>query len=677
MKPIIPFSRHFLTSKRLLPELTQLINNPPLVDNLCCTLLDQYPGLKTLKKLHSKILVDQCLHSSPSITIKLMRAYAARGETGYARHLFDEFTEKNVIFYNVMIRSYNNNYLNFDALVLFRSMLGHGIGPDHYTYPCLLKACSMCGDLRVGLQIHAAVVKVGYDLNLFVGNGLIAMYGKCGCLVEARTVLDGMMSRDIVSWNSLVAGYAQNGKFEYALEVCREMEFSTLQNDKFKPDAGTMASLMPAVTNTSPDNVLYVKEMFMNLEEKTLVSWNVMISVYVNNSMPAEAVELYNQMERKGIEPDSFSIASILPACGDVSALLLGRKIHQCVKRKKLSPNLLLENALIDMYAKCGSLNDARGVFDQMKFRDVVSWTSMISAYGISGRGNDAVELFSKMRNSGLIPDSIAFVSILSACSHAGLLDEGRYYFKLMTERYKLTPRIEHHSCMVDLLGRAGKLEEAYEFIMQMPMVPNERVWGALLGACHVYSNTDVGLVAADNLFRLVPDQSGYYVLLSNIYAKAGLWKNVAEVRMIMKSKGLKKLPGASNVEVKDKVYTFLVGDTYHPQWKKIYEELDVLVGKMKEAGYVPETGSALHDVEEEEKECHLAVHSEKLAIVFAMLNTEPGTPIRITKNLRICGDCHIAVKLISKIAKREIIVRDTNRFHHFQDGVCSCADYW
>ena len=234
------------------------------------------------------------------------------------------------------------------------------------------------------------------------------MYGKCGCLEEAVRVLDEMPYRDIVSWNSLVSAYARNGQFDNALEVCREMELMGL-----KPDAGTMASLLPAVTNTSLDNVSLVKEMFMKLADKSLVSWNVMIAVYVNNAMPAEAVAIFSQMEAHGVEPDAISIASVLPACGDLSALLFGRKIHEYVIRKRLQPNLSLENALIDMYAKCGCLECAREVFDQMKFRDVVSWTSMISAYGMNGKGRDAVSLFSRMQDLGLNPDSIAFVSVL------------------------------------------------------------------------------------------------------------------------------------------------------------------------------------------------------------------------------------------------------------------------
>ncbi|CAL8127709.1 unnamed protein product [Prunus armeniaca] len=678
MKVVTPISRQFSTAKQL-QALTSSIRkaepaprDPALAAQVFGKILDQDPDIRTLKELHSSIVVNQRLRSDASLGIKLMRAYAACGEPRITRHLFDRIPEKNVVFFNVMIRSYVNNHLYQDALLVYKTMSHNGFDPDNYTYPCVLKACSGSDNLWVGLQIHGAVVKVGLDMNLFIGNGLIAMYGKCRCLVEARSFLDQMPCRDVVSCNSMVAGYAQNGRFNDALEVCREMEAF-----KLKPDAGTMASLFPAVTNTSADNVLYVKEMFMKLTKKSLVSWNVMIAVYVNNSMPGEAVDLFLQLEVSGIEPDAVTIASVLPASGDLSALLLGKRIHEYVERKRLRPNLLLENALIDMYAKCGCLQDAREVFDAMKFQDVVSWTSMMSAYGRCGQGHDAVALFQKMQDSGVSPDSIAFVSVMAACSHAGLLEEGQYYFKLMTEVCRIEPRLEHCACMVDLLGRAGRVDEAYSFVKQMSLEPNERVWGALLSACRVYSNMNVGLLAADRLFKLAPEQSGYYVLLSNIYAKAGRWQDVTTVRSIMKSRGIKKIPGVSNVELKDQVHTFLAGDRSHPESREIYEELDVLVGKMKELGYVPETDSALHDVEEEEKECHLAVHSEKLAIVFAILNTDPGTAIRITKNLRVCGDCHIAIKLISKIAKREIVVRDTNRFHHFKDGICSCGDYW
>ncbi|CAA7401532.1 unnamed protein product [Spirodela intermedia] len=630
--------------------------------------------LPTLRRIHSQLLTGGFLPPNPSLAIKLMRAYCACGDPTATRKLFDKSPHRNVIFFNVMIRSYLSHGRHRDALCVFSSMTAHGVRPDHYTYPCLLSACSAAEQLLGGLQVHGAVTKIGLDSNLFVGNTLITMYSRCGRLREAEQVFAGMAYRDAISWNSVIAGCARMGEPSRALEVCKEM----VRSGGARPNAATLASLLSAVTDISTGDVTFLREMFDDMPHRGLISWNAMIAIYANNSMAAEAVELYRRMELEGVEPDAVTFVSVLPACGDLSALALGAQIHDLVRRKKnLCPNLFLENALVDMYAKCGHLRAARSVFDEMTQRDVVSWTSMVSAYGMHGLGADAVALFESMRESGLKPDHIAFVAVLSACSHAGLLEEGRRYFRSMTDQYQLTPTVEHFTCMVDLLGRAGRLEEAYGFVKQMPFKPDERVWGALLSACRLHSNIAVGVAAADHLFKLAPAQSGYYVLLSNIYARAGRWGGVAAVRAAMRRRGVKKTPGWSNVELEGRVHTFLMGDRSHIQSPDIYAELAALVGRLKEAGYVAETESALHDVEEEDKEGHLAVHSEKLAIAFALINTAPGTPIRITKNLRVCGDCHSASKIISKITGREIILRDVHRFHHFENGLCSCRDYW
>ncbi|KAJ8442077.1 hypothetical protein Cgig2_007915 [Carnegiea gigantea] len=546
------FARHFATASRL--PIRRPKHNQQyviLTQEMFNLILDSCPDAKTLKKFHAKLFADQNLYSNHSIALKLIRAYGGCGELGSARNLFDEIPEKNIIFFNVMIRGYVTHLKYQDALCLFKSMSSHVIRADHCTYPCVLKACSGSGNLWVGLQAHAAVYKVGLNLNV--------CWEWISC--NARKVLAGMSVKDIVSWNSMVAGYAQKGNFDDALKICREME-----SMKLRPDAGIRASLLPAVTNTSSENVLFVKGMFEKAADNSLVSRNAMIAV-------------------KG---DS-----------------------QICRKKEFLPNLSVENALIDMYAKCGCLEEARGVFDTMRIRDVVSWTSMISAYGVSGQ------------------------------------------------------------------GRAGRVDESFSFIMEVPVEPNERVWGALLGACRVHSSMNIGLKAADHLFQIVPEQAGYYVLLSNIYAKAGKWKEVNKIRSVMKSKGMKKTPGISNVDYKGKVHTFLAGDLSHPQSKEIYEKLDVLMGKLKEEGYVPATDSALHDVEEEDKEGHLTVHSEKLAIAFSLINTRPPMRIRITKNLRVCGGCHAAIKFMSKVTKCEVIVRDTHGFHTFKNGVCSCSDYW
>ncbi|CAN6478495.1 unnamed protein product [Victoria cruziana] len=637
----------------------------------CEQILDECKSRRASEQAHSQIIVAH-LAGVVSIAIKLVRAYSRAGAIAYARKVFDEVPERNVVLCNVLIRGYCNIHRYEDAVSVYMEMQNCGVSPDKYTFPCVFKASSGLGSLRLGLQFHVVLIKYGLDSNIFVDNALIAVYAKCNDLIGARQMFDEMPRRDVVSWNSMIAGYAQNGCSEEALKLCKEMGLRNV-----KPDAGTMASVLPALTHAKPEGIQLVREMFDRMAYKRLISWNAMIAIYVNNGMASDALELLSKMEEEGVLPDAVTLATVLPACGDLSALEKGKRIHEYILQNGIGPNLFLDNALVDMYAKCGSLSSAREVFDGMTGRDVVSWTAMVSAYGTHGQGQDAIDVFSEMLHSGTKPDQIAFVSVLSACSHAGLLNEGRCYFDCMTREYQITPLIEHYVCIVDLLGRAGKLDEAYDFIKRMPIEPNERVWGALLGACRVYSNISLGVVAADHLFRLVPEQAGYYVLLSNMYASAGRWQDVLAMRRLMKGRGIKKLPGFSSVELDNKVHSFFVGDTSHPQTTKIYAKLEELMGLMKEAGYVAEIDFALHDIEEEEKENHLSVHSEKLAIAFLLINTEPGTPIRVTKNLRVCGDCHHAAKFISKLTNRKIVLRDTNRFHHFEDGTCSCHDYW
>ncbi|PKU85096.1 putative pentatricopeptide repeat-containing protein At3g49142 [Dendrobium catenatum] len=651
-----------------------ITNARQISDEALLRSVDECRNLFALQNLHAEVVGRRHLTSNPSVAVKLMRAYATCGDTTSARHVFDESPERNVVFFNVMIRSYVGHGLYGDALLLFSEMERfHGVKPDNYTYPCVLKACSCSEKLCGGVQIHGAATKLGLDSNLFVGNALISLYAMCGCCADAQQVFDGMPKRDVVSWNAIISGHAQRGLNERALQICREMVLLK----RSSVDAGTMASISLAMSNSKPDDIEFVKSMFEEIKGRNLISWNAMIAIYVKNSMAAEAMELFGEMKKVGTEPDEATIASVLTACRDLMDLTLGKQLHEFINKKNMCPNLTLENALMDMYATCGCLQEAQEVFSTMRRKDVASWTTIISAYGMHGHGREAIVLFEQMQELGYVPDHIAYVSVLSACSYSGLLDAGKYYFNCMTSLYNLVPRMEHYACMVDLLGRAGQVDEAYDLVRKMPMDPNERVWGALLAACRVHSNMSIGLVAADHLFRLVPKQAGYYVLLSNIYARAGRWKDVALVRGVMVCKGIKKLPGRSNVELGNKIHTFYIGDTSHSQSKEIYAELDVLMRRLKEAGYSAETETALHDVEEEDKEGHLLVHSEKLAIVFALINCSPGTPIRITMNLRMCGDCHLAAKLVSRITAREIILKDTNRFHHFQCGSCSCGDYW
>lgn len=339
--------------------------------------------------------------------------------------------------------------------------------------------------------------------------------------------------------------------------------------------------------------------------------------------------------------------------------------------------NVFVGTSLIDMYCKCGRVEMARKAFDCMKGKNVKSWTAMVAGYGMHGRAREALDVFYDMIGVGVKPSYVTFVSVLAACSHAGLLEEGWHWFNKMTDQFGIEPGVEHYGCMVDLLARAGRLTEAYNLIKGMKVRPDFVVWGSLLGACRTHKNVELAEICARNLFELDPENCGYYVLLSNLYADAGRWDDMERLRISMKNRKLVKTPGFSLVELRGRVHVFLVGDREHPQHKEVYKYLDELSVKLQEAGYVPNMASVLHDVDEEEKEMALRVHSEKLAVAFGIMNSVPGSTIQVIKNLRVCSDCHTVIKLTSKIVNREIVVRDSKRFHHFKDGLCSCGDYW
>jgi pentatricopeptide repeat protein len=329
------------------------------------------------------------------------------------------------------------------------------------------------------------------------------------------------------------------------------------------------------------------------------------------------------------------------------------------------------------MYCKCGVLEDGWKLFVQVPRRDVVTWNAMISGYAQHGEGKKALGLFDEMIEKGMKPDWITFVAVLMACNHAGFTDLGVKYFHSMAKDYGLVAKPDHYTCMVDLLGRAGKLVEAVDLIEKMPFKPHAAVFGTLLGACRIHKNTEMAEFASQKLLNLDPASATGYVQLANVYAATKRWDHVARVRKSMKSCKVVKTPGYSWIEVKSMAHQFRSGDKFHPELASIHGKLKELEKKMKLAGYVPDLEFALHDVGEEQKEQLLLWHSEKLAIAYGLIKLPPGTPIRVFKNLRVCGDCHRAIKYISQIERREIIVRDTTRFHHFKDGHCSCADYW
>ena len=475
---------------------------------------------------------------------------------------------------------------------------------------------------------------------------------------------------DAVTYVSILSACPSTGALEWVKEVHSHALRAGLESDV---RVGSGLVHMYAKSGSIDD----ARRVFDRIVERNVITWNVMIGGLARQGFGHEAFSLFLEMERGGFVPDSITYVSILSACASAGALEWVREVHSQAMRAGLESDLHVGTALVNMYARSGSIDEARLVFDRIVERDVITWNVMIGGLAQHGCGQEALLLFERMIAEGVGPDGVTFVATLSACSHVGLVDKGRHQFLAMTQDYGIKPTVEHYTCMVDLLGRAGHLEEAKLFILNMPLEPAGATWGALLGACRTYGNVEMAELAAKECLKLEPENAGVYVLLSNIYAAAGKWERVSSVRTMMQDRGIHKEPGRSWIEVDNEIHRFVVGDTSHPEAKEIYAELNILTGKMKAEGYIPDTRLVLHNIDEEDKELALCSHSEKLAIAYGLLRTAPGDPIRIYKNLRVCSDCHTATKFISKVTGREIVARDANRFHHFKDGVCSCGDYW
>eukprot|EP01018_Ginkgo_biloba_P004814 Gb_18728 [translate_table: standard] len=656
------------------------------------------------KQVHS-LLIKLGYESVVSVGNALITMYVKCFSIDYGRRVFDKMPTRDLVSWNLMISRYAQNGNGEEALSLFCLMLAEGMIPDQVTFVSVLRACSIVKFVDQGKQAHAHIIKTEPKADVFVESALVDMYAKHCSIEDARKAFDNMSKRDLVSWNAIIAGYAQNQDVDESLKLFWSMQWTGM-----KPNQITLLSILKACASLPAleqgkqahayiikigfdsdicvgsglidiyvkcGNMEHAHCMFHKMPQQDEVLWTAMIAGCFQCEHDEYALELYSKMQLSGFRPDEFTFASLLKACASLATLEQGKHIHSDIIKTGFESDLFVGSALVDMYAKCGSIAEAHKVFDKMPIRNLVSWNTMIAGCAQHGHGNDALKFFDLMQAAGMEPDHITFVSVLSACSHSGLVNESHNYFDSMSKYFGISPRLEHYACMVDLLGRAGRLDEAEDFINKMPFEPDALIWRTLLGACRVHGNIEIGKRAAKCLYQLEPEDAATYVLLSNIYAAAGQWDDVANARKMMKDWRIKKEPGYSWIEVKNRVHVFVVEDKSHPQSKDIYAKLEELTGKMKESGYVPNTHFVLHNVEQEQKEHFLCYHSEKLAIAFGLISTTPGIPIRVIKNLRVCGDCHIAIKFVSKLVGREITVRDANRFHHFKDGTCSCGDYW
>ncbi|XP_044462379.1 pentatricopeptide repeat-containing protein At1g31920 [Mangifera indica] len=571
---------------------------------------------------------------------------------------------------------------------------------------CLLKRCNNLKDFK---QVHVQVLKWGLFSNPYCASNLLAAcaLSNWGSMDYACSIFNQIDEPGAFVFNTLIRGFVKDDKFKEAWLLYIEMLESEVQPDNFTYPALLKAC---AVLQTLEEGMqihghanklgfqsdLFVQNALINMygkckeielsyaifeqmDEKSVASWSATIAANASVGLWYECLMLFGDMMNEGCwRPEESTLVSVISACAHMGCLDLGRCTHGSLIRNISELNVTVQTSLMDMYVKCGRLEKGLCLFQMMAEKNQSSYSVMISGLAMHGQGEQALRVFSEMLEDGVEPDDVIYVSVLSACSHAGLVDEGLQCFDRMRLEHGITPTVQHYGCLVDLLGRAGMLQKALELIKSMAVEPNDVVWRSLLSACKVHQNLEIGEIAANSLFQLNSENPGDYIILSNMYAQAQRWDDAAKTRMEMTSKGLKQTPGFSLVVVSRKVHRFVSEDkTHHKCHNSILEMIHQMEWQLRFEGYSPDTSQVLVDVDEQEKRERLKGHSQKLAIAFALINTSQGSPIRITRNIRMCSDCHTYTKFISAIYEREILVRDRKRFHHFKDGTCSCQDYW
>nr|XP_043627270.1 pentatricopeptide repeat-containing protein At1g11290, chloroplastic-like [Erigeron canadensis] len=544
---------------------------PPFINfnNLinCCSCISQ------LQQVHALIFTNGS-HKSLPVSTKLINKSVSLS-MDYARKVFDIMSHRDLFLYNTLIRSYSDVGPFQEALFTYRNMFRTGLLPDCYTFIYVIKSCSLLSALWEGKQVHCNVIKIGFHVDVYIQSSLVTMYAQNGDALYSEQAFGDIAVRNVVTWTSMIAAYVQNGFLVKGL-----MAFVEMLSSGTKPNVVTLVSVLPACVGVEFSNVgmlihglgvklgvdsyvsltnsligLYGKcgrveiarALFDQMEVRTLVSWNAMIASYEQNNACEDAIQLFQKMQGENIDVDKITMVSVISACAGLGALDAGKWVHDLVKRTGLESDVAVTNALIDMYAKCGSIDSATNIFNSLLNRSVVSWTSIIGAYASHGRGKEAIMLFAKMREEGIRPNSLTFIAVLTACRHSGLLEEGRRHFHSMSEEYLITPGLEHCNSMVDLLGRHGTLMEAYEFIENMPIEPDVDVWGALLNACRIHGNLELAECVAHKIFQFTPRNDGFYVTLKTLYAEAGRWEEVTRFKKILDEMEVNRIPGQSS----------------------------------------------------------------------------------------------------------------------------------
>ncbi|XP_062078047.1 putative pentatricopeptide repeat-containing protein At3g25060, mitochondrial [Humulus lupulus] len=576
---------------------------------------------ESLAKIHALVILTGLRGNSNALLIK---SYARIADTVEARRVFDKMPQRGVDVWNAMIIVYSREQNPDEVVRLHRLMIAEGVRPDSSSFTVALKACAGLLDLRSGEEIWFKAIEYGYKYDAFVGSSALNLYAKCGRIDEAASLFDKMPKRDLVCWTSMITGFVRSGQPLKAVDIYRRM-----LKEGVEADGVVMLGLIQACASLGESKVglsihghlirrdqhldvvlqtslvdMYAKFgklnfacwLFKRMTYKNVISWGALISGYAQNGFAVNALKMLVEMQSCGFKPESVSLVSALLACSQAGFMKLGKSIHGYIVRR-LDFDQVSGTAVIDMYSKCGSLSYARALFDKTKTKDLIFWNAMITSYGIHGQGREALLLFLKMTENSK-PDHTTFVSLLSAFSHSGLVEEGRKWFLLMQNDFKIQPGEKHYLCMVDLLARAGQVEEAYQLISSMDTEPGLPIWVALLAGCYNHGKLSVGEIAAKNILELNPDDLGVYALISNFYAKEKKWNEVADLKNIMKHSGIKKIPGYSAVEVNGNFHYFLMEDNSHYQHEAILHFLDKLDHEMRIMKYMPEAELLWHNFE-------------------------------------------------------------------------------
>ncbi|KAK9078250.1 hypothetical protein SSX86_002307 [Deinandra increscens subsp. villosa] len=626
--------------------LVSTMKTGPLLDLISiCKSMDQ------LKQIHLQAFVrGVSLDSFLCFKLIIFCCTQNPGNVDYARQVFDKTPEPKVFIWNMMIKGYSHTSRAECAVSMYVEMLRRDMKPDNYTFPFLLKGFTKRVGLECGKGIHCHVCKFGFACNPSVETSLIHMYVLCEIMNDARVVFDTCLKSNTIiwNWNIMIAGYNRSRLFHESRKLFYEMEkrrimptcvtlvsmlsvYSKLKDTngckhvhgyildgKIEPNlvlnnalvdayaaCGEMDAALAVFKNMKTTDVIswtvilsgfvnlgkldLAREFFDQMPVKDSVSWTAMIDGYVKQNKFKEALMLFKNMQDAKVKPDEFTMVSILTACANMGALELGEWVKVCIDKNKIKNDVFVGNALIDMYFKCGEVGKAVDVFKKMPKRDKFTWTAIIVGYAINGFGNEAINMFNEMLNGSIKPDQVCYLGVLCACTHAGMVDEGRKFFAEMSIRHGIEPEVEHYGCMVDILGRAGLLAQAYDLINSMPIRPNSVVWRALLGACGIHKDVDLAEIAAKKLVELEPENGGVYVLLCNIYAACNRWDDLHELRTIMRIRGVTKIPGSSCIEIYGTVYEFVARDRSHFRSDEIYSTVEMITEDLRVFGYAPE----------------------------------------------------------------------------------------